>query len=90
MFPLSPNSCKDEKDGLSMCSLTCQNSVPGLESLLFICLREREKLGDSEERMCFYNNTRLTALKLKSSFNFLGSVQGATKGAPVLPAGAGQ
>lgn len=70
-----------------MCFLMCQCFVPGLESLLFICLWG-EKLSDSEERMCLCNSTWLTALKLKSSFNCFGSVWGAAVGAPVLPAGA--
>lgn len=43
VFLLSPSSCKDEKDGLSMCFLACQCFVPGLEPLLFICLWERER-----------------------------------------------
>lgn len=78
MFPLSPSSCKNEKDEklvnafffFLFCFL-CQCFVPGLEPLLFICLWERMMMGDSKERMCFCNDTRLTALKLKSLFNFL-------------------
>lgn len=72
---------------------SCQCFVPGLEPPLFICLWERE-MSDSEERMCSCNDTRLTALKLKSLFNFLSRVWEAAKEvpahcfAPVLAGGA--
>lgn len=96
MFPLPPNSCKDEKDGLSMCFLACQCFVPGLEPLIIYLSIRKTEMCDSEERMCSYNDTRLTALKLKSLFYILGTVQGAAKGAPafvltpVLPGGTGE
>lgn len=64
-------------------------------SVISLSARERD-MGDSEERMCSWNDTRQTALKLKSLFSILGTGQGAAKGAPtrcltpVLPAGAGE
>lgn len=83
MFPLSPNSYKNE-DSLSIFfffSFACQCFVPGLQPLLFIYLLERE-MDDSKERMCSCNDTRLTALKLKSFFNFLSRVWEASKEVP--------
>lgn len=68
MFPLSPNSCQNEKDNLSIIFFFHARVLFQVWSLLFICLWERE-MGDSEdseERMCFCNDTKLTALKLKS------------------------
>jgi len=63
--------------------------------VIYLSMRKRE-MGDSEERTSSCNDTRLTAPKLKSLFNFVGRGQGAAKGAPArclapaLPAGAGE
>lgn len=93
MFPLSPNSCNGEKDGLSVFfSMPVFCSRFGAP-VIYLSMRKRE-MGDSKERMCSCNDTRLTGLKLKSLFSFLGTVRGAAMGAParclapVLPAGA--
>lgn len=39
-------------------------------------------MSDSKERMCFCNDARLTALKLKSLLNFLSRVWEAAKEVP--------